>query len=128
MAYGYDLDGELITAQDDFSSYKFGYNSLGEETVVDNNGTGPTGTTGTPGVPRVVLNSSYDAAGNRTSLSARVGSANDFVNSYVYDASNRQTRVVQQAAATSKHDAADPKLVNFVLTTPTAIRHDRPVQ
>ena len=68
IAYSYDADGELLTAQDTYASpnagessgYTYAYNSLGEEISVDNNAAG---TTGTPGVPDVVLSSSYDADG-----------------------------------------------------------------
>jgi YD repeat-containing protein len=92
VAYTYDLDSELHSASDDSSSYTYTYNSLGEESSVDNNGSGPSGTTGTADVPDVVLNSTYDAAGNRLTLSATVGGTADFVNTY---SSNDRKRPVE---------------------------------
>lgn len=105
LNYTYDLDGELLTANDDVSSYACTYNSVGQETSVDNNGT--------PGVPDVALTSSYDADGDRTQLAATIGSTADFVNNYSYDNLNRETQVTQGASAASGADAVDPKLVNF---------------
>ncbi len=115
IAYTYDADGELLTAQDTYASpnagessgYTYAYNSLGEEISVDNNAAGMTGT---PGVPDVVLASTYDAAGNRLSLSATIGGTADFVNGYSYDDLNREYQVTQSAGG---GDAVDPKQVNF---------------
>ena len=68
----YDADGELLETQEidcgAICAYQYTYNSLGQQTSVDNLGSGPTGTTGTPGVPDVVLTASYDADGNRRTL------------------------------------------------------------
>ena len=83
------------------------YNSLGEQISVDNNGSE---TNGTPGVPDVVLGSTYDAAGNRLTLSATIGGTADFVNGYSYDDLNREYQVTQSAGG---GDAVDPKQVNF---------------
>jgi RHS repeat-associated protein len=52
----------------------------------------------TPGVPNVVLNSTYDAAGNRTQVSA----SGDFENDYTYDALHRLTRIEQSGASVSE--------------------------
>ncbi|GIW93059.1 MAG: hypothetical protein KatS3mg110_1100 [Pirellulaceae bacterium] len=54
---------------------------------------------GTPNIPRVVLNSSYDASGNRTRLAAVIDGTDDFVNDYTYDLLNRMTRVDQYGVA-----------------------------
>ena len=105
IVYTYDLDGELRSAADDFSSYTYTYNSLGQQTSVDN--------AGTPGAPEALLSSGYDAAGNRTWLSATIGGTADFVNTYSYDALNRETQVTQGASAIAGHDGVDSKLVNF---------------
>ena len=110
MTFTYDSDGDLLTAQDDYSSYTYGYNGFGEQTSVDNNGSGPSGATGTPGVPDVVLSSGYDPAGNRTSLSATIDGKADFVNNYQYDDANQELQVTQ---GPSGYDAVDDKLVNF---------------
>ena len=50
---------------------------------------------GTSGVPRVILTSVYDAASNRSQLSATVGGTNDFKNDYTFDNLNRMTQVAQ---------------------------------
>ena len=105
IAYTYDADGELLTAQDNSSSYTYTYNRLGEQTSVDNQGTA--------GVPDVVLNSAYDADGKRTQLAATIGGTADFVNSYSYDRLNRETQVTQGASTLPGVDAVDGKLVNF---------------
>jgi YD repeat-containing protein len=55
ITYTYDNLGDMLTAADDFSSYAFAYNALGQQTSVDNNGSGPDGDTGTAGVPDVLL-------------------------------------------------------------------------
>ena len=60
---------------------------VGRQLTVDNNGTS--------GVPRVILTSVYDAASNRTRLSAAVGGTADFENDYTFDDMNRMTRVEQ---------------------------------
>jgi hypothetical protein len=58
----------------------------------------------------VVLTSTYDADGNRTSLSAKIGGTADFVNSYSYDSQNREVQVAQGSAG---GNTVDTKLVNF---------------
>ena len=67
----------------------------------------------TAGVPRVVLSSTYDADGNRKSLSAKIGSTPtpDFVNSYQYDSSNREVQVAQVQATGG--DYVEGKLGKF---------------
>jgi RHS repeat-associated protein len=83
----YDAAGQLTAASDPDSSYAITYDHLGRVLTVDNNGTS--------GVPRVILTSSYDAAGTRASLSASVAGTADFLNSYTHDALDRLTRVDQ---------------------------------
>ena len=118
IVYGYDEDGELVTAQDNYASpnqgqdsgYHYTYNSLGQQLSVDNNAAGYSTTAG---VPRVVLSSTYDADGNRKSLSAKIGSTPtpDFVNSYQYDSSNREVQVAQVQATGG--DYVEGKLGKF---------------
>src|SRR5487761_1695027 len=88
MAYTYDGAGELTSASDPNSAYAFGYNSDGAVLSVDNSGT--------PNVPHVVLTSTVDAMGDRTSLSATIAGTADFLNSYTYDADQRLTMLQQQ--------------------------------
>ena len=85
--YVYDAASQLTSAFDPDSGYDYTYDNLGRVLTVDNDDT--------PDVPRVVLTNAYDAAGNRTSLSATVDSTNDFQNTYTYDSLNRLTRVDQ---------------------------------
>jgi RHS repeat-associated protein len=113
IAYTYDLDGDLLTAADDYSSYTYAYDSFGQQVSVDNNGSGIGGSSGTPNVPDVKLNSTYDAVGNRTSLSATIGGTADFVNTYSYDDLDREKQVLQGESTASGHDTVDSKLVNF---------------
>ena len=118
IVYGYDEDGELVTAQDNYASpnqgqdsgYHYTYNSLGQQLSVNNNAAGYSTTAG---VPRVVLSSTYDADGNRKSLSAKIGSTPtpDFVNSYQYDSSNREVQVAQVQATGG--DYVEGKLGKF---------------
>jgi RHS repeat-associated protein len=111
VAYTYDLDGDLITAGDDLSSYTYTYNSLGQETSVASSVSGLNGPVDSLSLPNVTLASGYNADGDRTSLSATIGSTADFVNDYSYDTLNRETQVVQEAGGDT--DAVDSKLVNF---------------
>jgi RHS repeat-associated protein len=117
IVYTYDLDSELHSAADEFSSYTYTYNSLGQQTSVDN--------AGTPGVPEALLSSGYDAAGNRTSLSATIGGTADFANTYSFDALNRETQVTQGTSAIAGHDGVDSKLVNFTFNDLTGSASDR---
>ncbi len=87
LSYTYDAAGQLTAASDPDSSYAVSYDNLGRVLTVDNNGTS--------GVPRVILTSAYDAAGNRSSLSASVAGTADFLNTYTHDALDRLTRVDQ---------------------------------
>jgi RHS repeat-associated protein len=47
----------------------------------------------------VVLTQTFDAAGNRTSLSAEIDSTDDFLNTFTYDNLNRVTRITQVGQA-----------------------------
>ena len=88
MAYAYDGASQLTSASDPNSAYAFGYNNDGAVLTVDN--------AGTPNVPHVVLTSTVDAMGDRTSLSAAIAGTADFLNSYSYDADQRLTMLQQQ--------------------------------
>ena len=60
----------------------------------------------------MVLSSTYDADGNRKSLSATIGGTADFVNTYSYDSSNREVQVKQGPAAAGTSNV-NSKTVNF---------------
>ena len=112
ISSSYDADGELSatgekTGTTPVCGYKYTYDSMGRQLSVDNNASGYT----TPSVPDVLLNSTYDADGNRTRLSAAIGSTADFVNSYQYDSSNREVQATQGPA--SGKGNVHPKTVRF---------------
>ena len=117
IAYTYDNLGHMLTAADDFSSYEFSYNVLGQQISSSNDGSGASGTTGTAGVPQVVLDSTYDALGNRKTLDASIGptgsSVADFQNAYFYDGFGRESQVTQSGASGGSANAVADKLVNF---------------
>ncbi len=78
----------LTSVSDIYSTYAYKYDAIGRIESVDN--------AGTPVVPQVVLTSSYDAAGNRTGLAAKIGGVDDFKNVYKYDGLNRLDVLTQQ--------------------------------
>ncbi|GIW94106.1 MAG: hypothetical protein KatS3mg110_2147 [Pirellulaceae bacterium] len=77
ISYSWDIGTRLVAASDPDSSYTLAYDDLDRLVSIDNQGT--------PNIPRVVLNSSYDASGNRTRLAAVIDGTDDFVNDYTYD-------------------------------------------
>jgi YD repeat-containing protein len=87
-AYSYDAANQLVLASDGNSSYTFAYGGDGNVLTTDN--------AGTPNVSHVVLTGAFDAAGNRTSLSATVAGTADLLNNYSYDADQRMTMLTQQ--------------------------------
>ena len=113
ISYTYDADGEMTTAQQTgvggTSGYYYTYNSLGQQASVDNNNAAEG--VSTSNVPDVVLASTYDGDGDRTSLSATIGGTADFVNTYSYDSSDREVQVTQGPAAGKSN--VDPKTVSF---------------
>ena len=87
ISYTYDTASQLTDISDSDSTYAYTYDNIGRVLTTDNNGTS--------GVPRVILTNVYDAASNRTSLSATIAGTNDFINNYTYDNLNRMTQVAQ---------------------------------
>ena len=65
LSYTYDSVGNLLTAEDDFSSYAFAYDNLYRLLQSDN--------AGTPDVPNVVLDYVYDSVGKRIATSDGTG-------------------------------------------------------
>ena len=92
--YTWDNLGEMLTAADDFSSYTFSFNALGQQTSVDNGGT--------PDVPNVLLTSAFDVLGNRSTFDATIDPTGsdtaDFQNSYDTDAFGRIGTIKQTSA------------------------------
>jgi RHS repeat-associated protein len=87
LSYGYNLNDELTSASDPDSAYAQAFDALARVTSVSNSGT--------PGVPTVVLTPGYDAASRRTSLSATVSGAGDFLTTFQYDALSQRTSTQQ---------------------------------
>ncbi len=85
------------------STYAYAYDNLDRPTTL---------TLTLPGLATpVVLTETYDADGNRLTLSANVNGAADFINTYGYDDLSR-TIQIQQSGQTGGNAVA-PKLVNF---------------
>ncbi len=116
LTYTYDAAGQLTAASDPDSSYAVSYDNLGRVISVDNNGTS--------GLPRVILESTYNAAGNRSSLSATIAGTDDFLNSYSYDALDRLTRMDQ--VGQSGGNTVWRKSESIWPTTPSASSHQSP--
>src|SRR5262249_3203756 len=107
--FGYNsTTGLLTSAYDNNSGYSYGYDALGRLTSVDNLGGG---TPGTPNLPDVLLSYVYDANGNEKSLAAKIGSTQDFKNSYTYNADDWLTEIVQ--GSQSGGDSVAGKEVDF---------------
>jgi RHS repeat-associated protein len=87
LSFSYDAASQLTAAADPAASYDYQYDALGRRTSVTHDIAGLGFL--------VVLASAYDAASNRTSLSATIDTTADFVNQYTYDALHRMTRIEQ---------------------------------
>jgi RHS repeat-associated protein len=90
FSYSYDANSQLKTAEDANSTYRYSYDAGGRLTSVDN--------TGTPGMPSVLLNYSYDLAGNRIKTTDTIKGSLRGITSYIYDALNRLTRITQSGS------------------------------
>jgi YD repeat-containing protein len=101
ISYTYDAAGQLTAASDPDSSYAVTYDNLGRVTEVDNNNT--------TGVPRVILDTAYNAAGDRATLAATVAGTDDFLNTYTYDDLHRLTTVTQDSQ-TGGNSVADKRV------------------
>ena len=129
IAYGYDADGETLTATEyagsvSAAAYKFTYDSAGDAMSVENDIAG--GAT-TPSVPDVLLTSTYDADGDRASLSATVGGTADFANKLLL----RQRQPRDASHPGRAEHAARPRLRGteagqLRLLRRRPILHDRP--
>jgi RHS repeat-associated protein len=91
LAFTYDADGELKTASDTTAAGtttdSYWYDGLGRATRETEQIAGLTSA--------ITLTSTYDTVGNRTQLSATIGTTPDFVNNYQYDAAGNMTEVAQ---------------------------------
>jgi RHS repeat-associated protein len=90
FSYSYDANSQLKMAEDANSTYSYRYDAGGRLTSVDN--------TGTPGMPSVLLNYSYDPAGNRIKTTDTIKGSLKGITAYVYDALNRLTRITQSGS------------------------------
>lgn len=98
----YDANNRVTSISDSSATIASTFDNLGRATSIVNTIAGLT--------PTVTLGQSFDATSNRTQLTAKIGTTNDFKNTYQYDALHRLTDVVQQSqsggnAVTSKHIA-----------------------
>ena len=87
FSYAYDAASQLTSASDPDAEYTYEYDDLGRVTsiAVEIDGLAPT----------IVFAQAFDAAGNRSSLAATIGEADDFLNEYTYDNLARMTRIEQ---------------------------------
>jgi YD repeat-containing protein len=101
LSFTHDALGRLTAAADPAASYDYQYDALGRRTSVTHDIAGV-------GFP-IVLASAYDAASNRTSLSATIDTTADFMNQYTYDALHRMTRI-EQSGVTSGNAVAEKRI------------------
>ncbi|MCL4207914.1 MAG: hypothetical protein KJ000_35965 [Pirellulaceae bacterium] len=101
LSFSYDAASQLTAAADPAASYDYQYDALGRRTSVTHDIAGL-------GFP-VVLASAYDAASNRTSLSATIDTTADFVNQYTYDGLHRMTRI-EQTGVTGGNAVAEKRI------------------
>ena len=114
LNYAYDANGNLTSATD-----HSGAGSQLSQVGYSNNAYGQvlSETESALGVPTVVLNSAYTNLGERSSVSAQIGTQADFYNAYSYDVLGRLTGITQSGqSATGGQTGANavaPKTVNF---------------
>jgi RHS repeat-associated protein len=87
ISYGYDAMGNLLSVSDPDASYDYEYDNLNRQTDVTQTISGLT--------PAVEFGHEFDAAGRMTTASAMIGSYDDYVNNYVYDALGRLITLTQ---------------------------------
>ncbi|MEH2218468.1 MAG: FG-GAP-like repeat-containing protein [Nostoc sp.] len=87
ISYGYDAANQLTTTSDPDSSYTYTYDAAGQLAKVDN--------VGTPSVTRVIFGYTYDAVGNRLSVTDTINGTERGTQAFTYDALNRVTRITQ---------------------------------
>jgi YD repeat-containing protein len=87
LTYDYDWLGRLTGTSDPSADYVFQYDEL--DRLLSS-------TIELPDIDDVVLTSQYDSRGNRTQLAAVIGTTDDFVNNYVYDALSRVKSITQE--------------------------------
>lgn len=126
MTWQNDLADQLIAVSDSAAAYAFRYDGLGR---LDEQRSTLVGA----GQGLIVVDPSYDAAGNRISLATRLGASlsaagsvtggsADFVNTYTYDKLQRMTSVSQKAQVLNPQsppgspavaNAVSPKMVQL---------------
>jgi len=87
VSTSYDQADRITSIQDSQSELTYTDSHLGGTIEISN--------ADTPGAPTVVLTEEYDAAGNRSSVSATVNDVLDFVNTYDYDGLGRVITIDQ---------------------------------
>ena len=105
LHWQYDEAGNLISASDPAAAYAYSYDGLNRRTSVTHSPT-------ESGID-VVMASTYDNNGNRTSLAATIDGVADFLNTYTYDHLHRMTSVAQSSQLGSPSSPIADKLVTF---------------
>jgi RHS repeat-associated protein len=90
VTYAYDAAGQLLAASDPSGTLAYTYDARGRTTRV--------ATSGPAGRPDTVLDYVYDAAGNLLAVTDTIGGGAQGTNSYLYDALDRVSRIVQTGA------------------------------
>jgi RHS repeat-associated protein len=103
FTYSYDVGNQLVGVGDGTADYTYQYDGQGRQTQSQINFAAL--------AQPVTLNQTFDAASNRTSLFAAIGSTADFKNTYGHDNLDRLTVVMQQGQAGG--NAVADKRVDF---------------
>ena len=77
IAFAYDAAGQLTQASDSAGTYTYSYDNLGRPTTQDQQLSGLT--------PQLEYTSQYNALSLLTQVQAKIGTTNDFQNTYQYD-------------------------------------------
>ncbi len=118
--YTYNGAGDVLTANDDFSSYAYGYTD-GDLSSVDNNGVNAAVERG---VQEVELTYVYNAHNRRSSLDATSGGTDDFPNAYSYDSDTNQLETITQRSSDRRRDAVADSAAWISPTVPAAKSSD----
>ncbi len=94
ILYTFDTNSNLLSIKDSFSELTYTYDTLDRVSTVDN--------LGTPDAPRAVLQYTYDASGNITSVIDTISRQPGATTGYVYDGLDRLIRLTQSGAEKSE--------------------------
>ncbi len=103
LTYAYDAASQMTSAGDSAATYAYSYDNLGRVTSTTQTIAGLT--------PTITYAQTFNAASDRTQLSATIGSTADFLNSFSYDNLHRLTSLNQQSQ--SGGNTVATKLADF---------------